>query len=486
MFKMKFSEKRILAVIISVLLAFGIFCADIGSISAANAGTESVSPVIKYTASKNELYVGDTVDITFYFEDYASYDLEATSFQLDMYVDPSVFSVEEATCHFEKNGAFMNLAKYNTRDSKVKTVYFNMQSGKYLLKESREICTVTLKLMKDFGYVKENITLPVTLAVLLDGNASPIIEYNCDVSSPVLSLIGSDFGKPTPTPAPTSIPTAVPTSAPSEDVTSDPADDTSELPYYTVTYIDEYGRIIASESVRSGAFAEYRSIPHRPGYFFKEWSLNAGSLEKVECNIVATAVYQKESYKYLVETEGGTLANGSTSGTYYYDDCVIVTVDESKIPDGKYFAGWMLSSSDEVVSYSKTYSFMVTGGVKVSAVYADEDPEPVPVIVLNQLQAENDDGAVYTMCIAERSCPAYITYVSSGFIVTDSASIAQNDRLFTLENDAVKNIVSNICSPNSKFTLVKSFNSESGELFARAYLTYKDADGNIVTIYTSL
>ncbi|MBQ8828130.1 MAG: InlB B-repeat-containing protein [Clostridia bacterium] len=497
---------------------------------------------IGYTVSKDTLSVGDTVDILFYFKKFDTGSAVCSAFQLDVYVDPGIFSVVSSECLLDRTGAMMSTTKY--KDSCLKTIYFNTASG--LPSNSEKITSFTLKLEKDFT-VSEDVQLDIKTAIALDIDnnyfdmiyQAPILKCvpSASDSSPGESV--NESGAPTGTTPATAMPsgsasaTSVPsalssdsqtesgdaspsatasvgnstngtadatatakleTIAPTEktesaetaenpDSTASAADEETEptdTVLYKVTYCDSNGRIITTEGVLDGKAATNSDIPVRPGYIFEGWMLDKGTLQKVECDITATAVYVRSNAEYTVNVSGGVLSDGTQTGGFVYDECAIVTLDESEIPEGKYFAGWTKSGSDKVISCSKTYSFLVRESTDVAATYSDSQPDVVPSVVMYDHSFYMEAG-VFS---CERNVPAGYAYSGSGIIVTKTEAVGDSEEMFVLNAENTSTYRADDNAVNASFSVVHT--DISDRIYARAYLIYKNESGEKYTIYSDI
>ncbi|MBO5418073.1 MAG: InlB B-repeat-containing protein [Clostridia bacterium] len=494
------NTKKIVSVLLMAVMMLSI-CLPAGRIDA-NAVT---GPVIKSTVSGKSFKKGDVITVKFSFEDFKSYDIDMTTFQLDVSLDTEIFEFVSAMCHLESKDTLASTTVFNKKENVVRTVYINMKAGSSITDDTADICSFDIKLIKDYGEDAVDYKLPIGQVVVMDGNAQPNITYDCKVEAPSFKLVGSSYNQAGETNAPETVApeTAAPetnspesekpendkpaTDVPVTDATSKPTETNKPLqtpevtpeiaPTYTVTYCDEYGRVFNKETVKKGQKAPVQVTPYRLGYKFIGWALSGGSLENVTENITAIPLFEVKETLYNISAEGGTLHNGETSGKFMFDECVVVSVDESKIPDGKVFAGWE-KEDGTVVSYSKTYSFLVTESVNLKAVYTEKEVEALPLISLEAIKTD------HTSFVAERNCPEGYSYVSSGVLLTTDRNVALDDKTFTKDAQGVSVITSSVAAVNGKLCVTNEAVYE--KLYARAYLVYADSQGNETVIYSEI
>lgn len=468
--------KKTISFVLVLIISLGI-CLPTGAAKVSGA----VPVEIGYSLSADKIYKGETVEVKFFFKNFEEANIDCTAFQLDVYVDSAIFTAESMKCTLDGTGAMMFTTKFNSGENKVKTVYFNPAQG--LPKNSKDICTMSLKLNRDFEAATD-VQLNITLAMVLDIDNN---RYDVTYSSPVVKCLplSEKPEEPSATPGTTPsggsvIETISPSVSATPGTTGNDATTAPSANEYTVTYYDVNGRVIMSEKVKEGNAATNSSVPYRPGYIFVGWSVVAGTLKNVTSNMDVTAVYEVNDTLYTIEVEGGTVNGDGKSAKVKYDDCVVVELDESSVPEGKYFAGWKKSGSDKVVSFNKKYSFLATGSATVSPTYSDTEVKASPQTVLYN-SVINADGVIFT---SENYIPDGYSYSGSGIIVTKSDVIGGLDDVFVLNGQETVTYRSNKNSVNSQFSLVSSNLNDS--FHVRSYLIYKNESGEKTTVYSDI
>ncbi|MBQ6707377.1 MAG: InlB B-repeat-containing protein [Clostridia bacterium] len=249
---------------------------------------------------------------------------------------------------------------------------------------------------------------------------------------------------------------------------------------FTVIFKDKNGVVVDKQEVASGdsAVAPDMSYFYYDGYVFDGWDKD---FSKVSGDMTVNAVYIRTADFYTVTVSGGTVNGLINLDAVKYNTKLIVTVDETAIPEGMVFAGWSIDNGKTIVSYAETYTFYVITKTNLNAVYAEAVNE-VPTISLSAIINGNKLSFV-----SERSLPDYrYTFIESGILLTTEAQLA--DKL-TLENasdyDAIKHgkTASTEADGQYKVTLNATPNRE---YFAVSYLAYVDKYGEIKVIYTDL
>ena len=180
--------------------------------------------------------------------------------------------------------------------------------------------------------------------------------------------------------------------------------------------------------------------------------------------------------------QGGHLTDGKTSDRFLFDDCVIVELDEANIPEGQVFAGWTKTGSDKIISYNKTYSFLVRESTTVTAVYAESDVTAVPAVVMYEHSFYMDVEAGSFNC--ERNVPDGYTYTGSGILVTGNEITGESTDAFVIGANYVDSHKANGSALNANFSVV--YTDVTKKLYGRAYLTYKNTADEEITIYSDI
>ncbi len=474
---MKTASKKFTSLILALILTFSV------PIWSKRKKVNAAEPVqIGYSVSKDIVGQGDTVEVKLFFKDYEKAAVRCTAFEYDLYVDPTIFSVESSQIHFDGTGAMMNKSQYNESQKLLKNIYFNPQA--FLPQNSVDIATFNLKVLKEFTETTD-VELTVKTSIVMDGENN---RYDVKYDTPVITCgkvsqavptdgIESATQGVTPVVTPSATPSVTPNTT--HELNPSPTESV-QIKTYTVSYMDSNGRLLWTEKVQQGDVAQNIKTPNRPGYVFNAWQVDKGDLGKVECDITATASYIKSEDKYTINVEGGKFLNSdAVSVQFEHDECVIVSVDNIA-EKGMNFLGWKKSGSDAIVSYSKTYSFLATESVDVSAVFSEEKITPTPSIVMYEHSFYRASGVFK----CERYIPSEYVYLGSGIIITKTESTGMNDSLFVLENSGVSTYRAQDSAINAQFSVVHG--NVMDAMYARAYLIYKTISGETAVVYSNI
>ncbi len=176
-----------------------------------------------------------------------------------------------------------------------------------------------------------------------------------------------------------------------------------------------------------------------------------------------------------------TVNNGEGSGTFKGGDMATVT---ATVPAGKTFGGWK-DEGGNILTYSETYSFIVTRSMTLTAEIVDSPVTAVPKTTLdNNVIYLTDDPTYVTMkVLGTFITPAGYTVVDQGFISLKNPPVDPGTDL-TLATVGITKL-STLNKTNESGQVYRSIKTYYDYTFyVRGYLTYKDAAGNTQTIYS--
>ena len=266
-----------------------------------------------------------------------------------------------------------------------------------------------------------------------------------------------------------------------------------------VTLKNRNGQVIANYTIgNSDTFAI--TEPTQTGYVFDSWLRNDGTvfakdvlttlsygcdaLKDAEGNLMAdvtfTAQYKVSETTYTVNVTDGyiyavggkAVADQPTSGAYTYNTPIQVKPNNSA-----QFTHWI--KDGKVASYSPEYTFYVTTAetTTLEAAYEVDEVEK-PFINISNIVKDNGKLRFFT----ERHVPAGYTFIGAGLTVSkEQSGLGECEKL-----DASTTIFQwTSKNANAKqFTATKA-NVENYTWYAKAWLMYKDASGNIYTTYST-
>ncbi len=210
-----------------------------------------------------------------------------------------------------------------------------------------------------------------------------------------------------------------------------------------------------------------------------ELTVDENGMLSVTKNTVVIATYKAKSETYTVTVDGTELPT-----KYEFGSNVTVTADEIN-ENGEYFAGWYIG--DTCVSMNAVYSFIITSDVSLTTRYTADKPEATPVVNLTVGdRVPLGDGRNTVEFNAAWSLPEGYTLTKAGIMYTVSVENADKLTVDNIGSSGIYNTspVSTASEGNYGYTLTLGKNSSLRNLYVRAYITYMDAAGKIVTVYS--
>lgn len=250
------------------------------------------------------------------------------------------------------------------------------------------------------------------------------------------------------------------------------------------TFVDMFNNVISSQSVASGAAVKIPQAPTYTGYTFTGWSADEAAIKAATSSMTVYAQYEKDAAAtYTVTTDAdATVAYGSSSAQGTLADIPYGTqVTVSK--DGA--TAWAIDG--KIVAYGDSYTFYVASDVTVKAASATTQAPVVAAVSANQVA-----GSYKVEFVATRAMVDGCTYLKSGFVygknLTDAdLTLANVGKQGSADNSGVvKAAYANSTEGSTQFILSYGISAQTGTASAKAFLTYKDQNGKVQTVYSDV
>ena len=250
------------------------------------------------------------------------------------------------------------------------------------------------------------------------------------------------------------------------------------------TFVDMFNNVISSQSVASGADVKIPQAPTYTGYTFTGWSADEATIKAATSSMTVYAQYEKDAAAtYTVTTDAdATVAYGSNSAQGTLADVPYgtqVTVSKAGA------TAWAIDG--KIVAYGDSYTFYVASDVTVKAASATTQAPVVAAVSANQVA-----GSYKVEFVATRAMVDGCTYLKSGFVYGKNL----NDADLTLANvgkkgsadnsGVVKAAYANSTEGSTQFILSYGISAQTGTASAKAFLTYKDQNGKVKTVYSDV
>ena len=250
------------------------------------------------------------------------------------------------------------------------------------------------------------------------------------------------------------------------------------------TFVDMFNNVISSQSVASGADVKIPQAPTYTGYTFTGWSADEATIKAATSSMTVYAQYEKDAAAtYTVATDAdATVAYGSNSAQGTLADVPYgtqVTVSKAGA------TAWAIDG--KIVAYGDSYTFYVASDVTVKAASATTQAPVVAAVSANQVA-----GSYKVEFVATRAMVDGCTYLKSGFVygknLTDAdLTLANVGKKGSADNSGVvKAAYANSTEGSTQFILSYGISAQTGTASAKAFLTYKDQNGKVQTVYSDV
>lgn len=250
------------------------------------------------------------------------------------------------------------------------------------------------------------------------------------------------------------------------------------------TFVDMFNNVISSQSVASGADVKIPQAPTYTGYTFTGWSVDEAAIKAATSSMTVYAQYEKDAAAtYTVTTDAdATVAYGSNSAQGTLADIPYgtqVTVSKAGA------TAWAIDG--KIVAYGDSYTFYVASDVTVKAASATTQAPVVAAVSANQVA-----GSYKVEFVATRAMVDGCTYLKSGFVygknLTDAdLTLANVGKKGSADNSGVvKAAYANSTEGSTQFILSYGISAQTGTASAKAFLTYRDQNGKVRTVYSDV
>ena len=250
------------------------------------------------------------------------------------------------------------------------------------------------------------------------------------------------------------------------------------------TFVDMFNNVISSQSVASGADVKIPQAPTYTGYTFTGWSVDEAAIKAATSSMTVYAQYEKDAAAtYTVTTDAdATVAYGSNSAQGTLADIPYGTQVTVSKADA---TAWAIDG--KIVAYGDSYTFYVASDVTVKAASATTQAPVVAAVSANQVA-----GSYKVEFVATRAMVDGCTYLKSGFVygknLTDAdLTLANVGKKGSADNSGVvKAAYANSTEGSTQFILSYGISAQTGTAYAKAFLTYKDQNGKVQTVYSDV
>ena len=156
----------------------------------------------------------------------------------------------------------------------------------------------------------------------------------------------------------------------------------------------------------------------------------------------------------------------------------------NKAETGKKFAYWT-NQDGKVLSYSTACYLYLNKDTTITAVYVDESETVEKTAIADISSISYDEENNLMNVTATIDVPDDCIIVSGGLLATNDLTVGSSANSFTYENAQYKKVLNKESSNliHYEYAWTKSKVSYGDVWFLRAYVTYKDVNGNTYEVY---
>lgn len=247
-------------------------------------------------------------------------------------------------------------------------------------------------------------------------------------------------------------------------------------------FLDMFGNVISSQRVSNASEVDIPDAPVYNGYKFTGWTADADTIHQSQESMTITALFEKDTdANFTVNAEGATISYGDVSAENTLADVPYGT-QVTVTKEGA--TGWQINGAD--VAYGDSYTFYVASDVTVAPIDTAVTAKPV-VAAVSYSQLSNSHKVEF---VASRAMTDDCTLIKAGWVygknLTDAdLTLDKVGQVGTgTDSGVVKAAYVSSTEGNTQFILSYGITAQTGTASAKAFITYRDAEGEIQTVYS--
>ena len=247
-------------------------------------------------------------------------------------------------------------------------------------------------------------------------------------------------------------------------------------------FLDMFGNVISSQRVSNASEVVIPDAPVYNGYKFTGWTADADTIHQSQESMTITALFEKDTdANFTVNAEGATISYGDVSAENTLADVPYGT-QVTVTKEGA--TGWQINGAD--VAYGDSYTFYVASDVTVAPIDTAVTAKPV-VAAVSYSQLSNSHKVEF---VASRAMTDDCTLIKAGWVygknlTDDDLTLDMVGQVGTgTDSGVVKAAYVSSTEGNTQFILSYGITAQTGTASAKAFITYRDAEGEIQTVYS--
>lgn len=265
----------------------------------------------------------------------------------------------------------------------------------------------------------------------------------------------------------------------------------NEIAYVTVSFYHQSGKLLDSQKLvlGEGKITTTVNAPTKVGFDFLGWSAKASGATAEDVVDFETATFSENTSLYPVfkaQNITYTLTVGLQTEQKAPQSSVTVTADPI---EGKQFVGWK-DANGNIVSYDRTYTFIITGDTTLTAYYEQADSEVVkePTIIMGEPIISVKEQGV------SKKATMYFNYdIPNGNELVDIGVVYVSGKQNTLDmntpgviiRSAMSTINASSNNVKNQFYYSKTMTADSEYTFI-GYIVYTNSSGKRIIKYSNL
>ena len=245
-----------------------------------------------------------------------------------------------------------------------------------------------------------------------------------------------------------------------------------------VVFKTAYDQVLTAKRYGNDEEIVFPMGPSKTGYKFIGWSMTQAEIRAAMAEndyIVVTPKYETLGTKYTVTVKYEGIEKVADTHTINVGDSILLTAAETV--GEKTFSYWMID--DQIVSYLTTLTVFESKNVTVTAVYGVEANAEAKIRISDV--SATQDGLYYLVTFTQAfALPKDATLVLTGFIRADDEESAANMNINRYSRIYKSSLTRN---DGVYYQTIASKNADK-TYYMMAFVQYKDAKGNLQTVYS--